>query len=82
MDEAELEELREIARRRGTTVWEVVRQALRDVRKVAATGDPARKLAATQAAARHEFPTGDVDELLGDIERGRVDHDPGIERLG
>jgi len=27
-------------------------------------------LAAIRTAARHAFPTGDIDEMLGDIERG------------
>ncbi len=28
------------------------------------------KLRAVRAASRHEFPTADIDEMLGEIERG------------
>jgi predicted transcriptional regulator len=51
LDERELKALQRIARRKGTTAAEWVRQALR-------------------AAARHEFPTADIDDMLADISRG------------
>jgi hypothetical protein len=33
-------------------------------------GDRARKLAAVRSAVRHSFPTADIEEMLGEIERG------------
>lgn len=32
--------------------------------------DVARKLAAVQSATSHSFPAGDIDGILGEIERG------------
>jgi len=34
------------------------------------TGDPARKLAAIRVAVAHDFPTGDIDEMLAEIDLG------------
>jgi hypothetical protein len=71
MADAQLEALRALAQQRGTTVSDVARQALQEVTAREPTGEPARKFAAIHAAARHTFPTGDVTELLDDVERGR-----------
>ncbi len=40
-------------------------------------GDLDMKLRSVRAAARHEFPTADVEQMLEEIERGR-----GAEREG
>ena len=66
------EEYREIqasARRSRMTVAEWVRQTLRQARR----DHPATveaKLAAVAEAARHEFPTADIDVMLREIEAG------------
>jgi hypothetical protein len=52
------------------TVSEWVRQALRTARLQAPTQDAATKVARIRAAVRHEFPTADIDEMLGQIEDG------------
>ena len=70
IDDEELDEIRRVARRHGLTVSEWVRQTLRQARRATSGGSVERKLAAIRAAARHEFPTGDIDEVLGDIEQG------------
>jgi transposase-like protein len=69
LDEAEFDAVAEVARREGLTVSEWVRQALRRARRTRPAGDRARKLAAVRAAAQHAFPTGDIDEVLAQIER-------------
>lgn len=46
-----------------------VRQVLRSARG-RSSSDPAEKLAAIRSAARHSFPTADIDEVLAQIERG------------
>ncbi|MGH3452546.1 MAG: plasmid mobilization protein [Haloechinothrix sp.] len=66
----EFERLREVAREQGLTVSEWVRQVLRRARTEGPAIDRARKLAAVRAAAQHDFPTADVDEMLAEIERG------------
>ena len=70
VDDAELRELRRVARAQRMTVAEWVRQTLREARRREPLGDPARKLAAIRNAASHGFPTADIDEMLADIERG------------
>lgn len=70
LDDREMKAIRTEAKRRGMTVSEWVRQALRTVRRETSAGDPARKLSAVRAAARHEFPTADIDQMLAEIERG------------
>lgn len=69
-EEAELREIRRIARAHQVTVAEWVRQTLRAARRREPLGDAARKLDAVRAAARHAFPSGDIDTMLGEIERG------------
>lgn len=46
-----------------------VREVLRSARG-RGPADPAKKLAAIRAAARYSFPTGEIDEVLAQIERG------------
>ena len=69
-DDAEFLEIREYARRSRMTVAEWVRQALRRARNDHPAAMDA-KLAAVAEAARHEFPTADIDVMLSEIEAGR-----------
>jgi hypothetical protein len=70
LDEAEYREIQKIARRQRMTVSEWVRQTLRRGRRTEPLADAERKLDAVRAAARHAFPTADIDAMLGEIERG------------
>jgi hypothetical protein len=70
LDEDELAEIRAAARQRGMTVSEWVRQVIRKAQREVPAGDKARKLAAVRAAARHSFPTADIEKMLAEIERG------------
>jgi hypothetical protein len=70
LDEAEFEAIQRVAAREGVTVSEWVRQKLRAAQRAHSGGDQARKLAAVHAATRHSFPTGDIDTMLEQIERG------------
>ena len=70
LDEAELRELRRLARQSNTTVAEWVRGALRAARRSQPARGTDRKLAAVRAATRHAFPTADIDRMLAEIERG------------
>lgn len=73
LDEEEMKAIREDARRHGVTVSEWVRRALKDSRRQVTSGEPSRKLAAVRAAARHSFPSGSIDQMLSEIERGYRD---------
>lgn len=69
-DDAELRDIQRIAKGRGMTTAEWVRHSLRDARDAQARKDPAARLAVLRAATRHRFPTGDIDQMLAEIERG------------
>ena len=73
MDDAELREIQQLARRRRQTVSEWVREALRAARRAEPDGDRAAKLDAIRTGARYTFPTGDIDQMLAEIARGRAD---------
>ncbi len=70
LDDAEMKEIRRIAQRRRLTVAEWVRQALRAARRQEPEVDGGKKLKVVRAAARHSFPTADVDQMLAEIEQG------------
>ncbi len=70
MDEVEVGEYRRLATRDGLTLSEWVRQKLRLAAREAPSGSVDRKLAAIRAAARHDFPTADIDQMLREIESG------------
>lgn len=75
LEEDEFDEIRRIARRHRMTVAEWVRQALRAARADEPYAEPARKLAVVREAAAFEYPAGDIDEMLAEIERGYVGGD-------
>lgn len=70
LDESEFRALQRVARRKRMTVAEWVRQTLRAARRAEGASDPGRKLTAVRRAVRHEFPTGSIEEMLAEIERG------------
>lgn len=72
MADDEYAALLQSADRDGLTASEWVRQTVRAAHRARSTGDPARKLAALREAARHEFPTADIDQMLAEIERGAL----------
>ena len=76
LDEDELREIQRIARTRRMTVAEWVRQALRSAGQSEPLREASKKLEAVRAAARHSFPTGDIDQMLGDVEKGYVGQAP------
>lgn len=69
-DDEEIIAIQEIAKRRHTTVAEWVRQALRAARREEPSAGVERKLRAIRAAALHAFPSGDIQRMLSEIERG------------
>lgn len=77
VEDVELAEIQEAARRHGLTASEWVRQVLRHARRSEQVGEPARKLAIIRAAAEHSFPAPDIDVMLAEIERGYLADDQG-----
>lgn len=76
-DDSDYAALQAAAASQGMTVAEWVRQALMAARRASSTLDADRKLAAIRHAVRHTAPTGSVDRLIGETERGYVAADPG-----
>jgi hypothetical protein len=71
--EPEWKDIQRAARAQRTTVAEWVRQALRAARQQRSAKDPHAKIAAIRAAARHDHPTADIDQMNAEIARGYVD---------
>lgn len=70
LDDKELREIQRVAKQQQLTVAEWVRQVLRSARKKIPTNDHRKKLAVLRAAMHHTFPTGDIDDMLREIEQG------------
>lgn len=70
LDDGEYEEVENAARREGETVSQWVRQTLRHARQQRPKAEQARKLSVLRAAREHGFPTGDIERLLEETERG------------
>jgi hypothetical protein len=70
LDEAEWREIQRAARAQRVTVAAWVRSVLRAARRREPLGDAARKLDVVRAAARHAFPTADIEQMQAEIERG------------
>jgi len=66
----EYREIQRMARSRRMSIAEWVRQALELARRREPLGEMGKKLDAVRAAARHEFPTGDIEVMLEQIESG------------
>lgn len=73
LDEKEYREIKKVARRRGLSLSEWVRRSLREARRDEPAADASRKLEAVRAAAEHDFPTADIQQMLREIEQGYVD---------
>ena len=70
LEDDEVAEIRRVAKRHRMTVAEWVRQALRRARRDEPVADPKKKLAAVREAARGEYPTADIEQMLTEIESG------------
>lgn len=60
------------ARRRGKPVAQLVRESLRRTLAEETERTPEQRIAAVLRFARFEGPTGDIDQILAEIERGRA----------
>ncbi len=70
LQDKELAEIQQSARRQQMTTAEWVRQALRAARRAKSGVAARKKLDTVRAAARHAFPSPDIDQMLDEIERG------------
>ena len=70
LQDPEYREIQRVARARNMSIAEWVRQALAAARRYEPLGDTGKKIDVIREAARQEFPTADIDEMLAQIERG------------
>ena len=70
LPDPEMSDIQRLARRERLTVGEWVRRALRDARASRPSIDPETKLKAVRRGAKYSFPTADIEQMLGEIERG------------
>ena len=71
MKNREIERLRACAERDGMTLSEWARRALERARREQEGPTPEQKRKALEQALRCDHPTGDIEDMLADIERGR-----------
>ncbi len=72
MDADELRGYREAARREGLRLSEWVRLRLREAERDGPAKKAEQKLRAIRVATSCSFPTGDIDQMLAEIEAGRT----------
>jgi hypothetical protein len=70
LQDPEYREIQRVARSRHLSIAEWVRQALDLARRREPTGSMARKLATVRRAAQCQYPSGNIDSMLGEIEAG------------
>ena len=70
LQDPEYRDIQRAARARHMSLAEWVRQALQAARQKEPEGNITRKIEAIHAAAQHEFPSGDIDNMLAEIEAG------------
>jgi Ribbon-helix-helix protein, copG family len=68
--DADMSGIRKLARREQIPVGEWVRRALREARAGQPVHDAERKLKAVRRAVQHAFPSGEIEQMLEEVERG------------
>lgn len=76
LQDPEYREIQRVARSRRMSIAEWVRQALAVARRQEPLGNMSQKLEAIRAAARHSYPTADIDTMLAEIEAGYLGKRP------
>ena len=66
----EYREIQRAAHARHLSIAAWVRQALAMARRREPLGDVGKKIAAVRAAARHTYPSADIEQMLTQIEIG------------
>ena len=65
-------EIQRLARSRGMSLAEWVRQALDLQRRREPVDSVSKKLEVLNTAVKYNFPTADIDQMLAEIEKGYV----------
>jgi len=70
LQDSEYREIQKLARSRRMSLAEWIRQALDLAPRREPLGDTSKKIAVIRAAAQNDYPTGDIDSMLVEIEKG------------
>lgn len=70
LKDPEYREIQRAARSRHMSLAQWVRQALDLARRREPVGEVGKKLEVIRAAARHDYPSGDIASMLSEIESG------------
>jgi len=70
LKDPEYREIKRVARSRHMSLAEWVRQALDSARRQEPRGSLSKKLEVICMAAEHDYPAGDIDSMLAEIESG------------
>jgi len=70
LKDPEYRAIQRVARSRHMSLAEWVRQALDSARRQEPTGSLSKKLEVIRMAAEHDYPAGDIDSMLAEIESG------------
>jgi hypothetical protein len=70
IDDSEYREIRRIARSRHLSIAEWVRSVLALARREEPLVNTSKKLDAVRVAVHHSFPTGDIQQMLAEVESG------------
>lgn len=70
LQDPEYRDIQRAARARRMSIAEWVRQALHQARRSEPGDNLSKKLEAVRRAAQHQYPTGDIDTMLAEIEKG------------
>lgn len=73
LPEKEVAEIRRLAEQENLSVGEWVRRTLRDARARQSLREPGLKLKALRKAAACSYPVADLDQMLGEIEKGYIE---------
>jgi len=75
LPDPEYREIQRIARSRRISIAQWVRQALHAAKREEPMADVSSKLEALRAAAKFEFPTVEIEQMLAEIEQGYLSGD-------
>ena len=73
LDDEELAAIQKLAKRRRQTTAAWVRETLRSARNAEDYPDPEPKLRAIREALSHDYPSGEIETINADIERGYLE---------
>ena len=70
LQDPEYREIQRAANAQHLSIAAWVRQALTVARRREPAGDSGKKVAVVRAAARHTYPSADIEQMLAEIETG------------